>query len=52
MKTEILYTEPSLRGYAVVTENKTGEESKINLEFLFNAITQNPAKAKSIFKSN
>ncbi|HNP22111.1 MAG: ABC transporter ATP-binding protein [Chitinophagaceae bacterium] len=51
-ETEILYTEPSLRGHAVVTENKTGEESKINLEFLFNAITQNPAKAKSIFKSN
>jgi len=49
---EILYAEPSLKGNAVVVENKTGEESKINLEFLFNAITENPAKAKSIFHKN
>jgi len=51
-ESEILYAEPSLKGNAVVIENKTGEESKINLEFLFNAITQNPVKAKSIFNNN
>ena len=49
---EILYAEPSLKGNAVVVENKTGEESKINLEFLFNAVTENPVKAKSIFHKN
>ncbi len=49
---EILYSEPSLKGNAVVVENTTGEDSKINLEYLFNAITGNPAKAKSIFHKN
>jgi len=49
---EVLYTEPSLRGNAVVMENKTGEESKANLEFLFNAVTQNPEKTKSLFYKN
>ncbi|HVX28541.1 MAG TPA: ABC transporter ATP-binding protein [Parafilimonas sp.] len=49
---EILYAEPSLKGSAVVVENTTGEDSKINLEYLFNAITGNPAKAKSIFHKN
>ncbi len=48
---EVLYAEPSLKGNAIVIENKTGEESKINLEFLFNAVTQNPAKTKSIFNT-
>jgi ABC-2 type transport system ATP-binding protein len=49
---EVLYSEPSLRGNAVVMENKTGEESKANLEFLFNAVTQNPEKTKSLFYKN
>jgi ABC-2 type transport system ATP-binding protein len=46
---EVLYAESSLKGYAVVKENKTFEESHVNLEYLFNAVTENPAKAKSIF---
>jgi ABC-2 type transport system ATP-binding protein len=48
---EVLYAESSLKGYAVVVENKTGEESKVNLEYLFNAITGNPEKSKLIFNT-
>ena len=46
---EVLYTETSLKGHSIVVENKTAEESKVNLEYLFNAVTGNPAKTKSIF---
>jgi ABC-2 type transport system ATP-binding protein len=46
----LLYSEESLKGFAVVTENSGSEDSKVNLEHLFNAITENPAKAKVIFK--
>jgi ABC-2 type transport system ATP-binding protein len=48
----VLYAEPSLKGYAVVMENKSGEDSKVNLEYLFNAVTENPVKTKSIFHIN
>lgn len=50
-ESKILYSEPSLKGHAIVTENRTGEESKVNLEFLFNAITGNPEKSKLIFQT-
>ena len=46
---ETLYAESSLKGHSIVVENKTAEESKVNLEYLFNAVTGNPVKAKSIF---
>jgi len=46
-----LLGDSSLKGYAVVMQNRTGEESKVNLEYLFNAVTENPAKAKSIFNT-
>ena len=48
---DVLYADTSLKGYVVVMENKTGEESKVNLEYLFNAVTENPVKAKSIFNT-
>ena len=48
----VLYAEPSLKGYSVVMENKSGEDSKVNLEYLFNAVTENPVMAKSIFNIN
>jgi ABC-2 type transport system ATP-binding protein len=48
---EVLYAESSLKGYSVVMQNRTGEESKVNLEYLFNAVTENPVKAKSIFNT-
>jgi ABC-2 type transport system ATP-binding protein len=48
---EILYEENSLRGKAIVVENILKEASKINLEQLFNTITDNPVRAKEIFKT-
>ncbi|MEP6845687.1 MAG: ABC transporter ATP-binding protein [Panacibacter sp.] len=47
---KVLYTEESLKGLSVIVENESGEDSKVNLEQLFNAITENPVKAKAIFK--
>src|SRR6266496_1111882 len=46
----ILYVEDSLKGQSIVIENIEKEDSKINLEHLFNAVTENPAMAKSIFQ--
>ncbi|MEO8860515.1 MAG: ABC transporter ATP-binding protein [Ginsengibacter sp.] len=46
---KVLYAEDSLKGHAVVMENTEHEDSKVNLEHLFNAITENPVMAKSIF---
>lgn len=48
---EILYQEESLKGYSIVTTNNDGIDSKVNLEHLFNAITENPTMAKAIFKA-
>ena len=38
-----------LGGYAVVKENRTGEESGIDLEILFNAVTANRDKINELF---
>ena len=46
---KVLYAEDSLKGHAVVIENTEHEDSKINLEHLFNAVTENPAMTRSIF---
>jgi ABC-2 type transport system ATP-binding protein len=48
---KVLYAEDSLKGYSIVVENPAAEDSKINLEHLFNAITENPAISKTIFQS-
>jgi ABC-2 type transport system ATP-binding protein len=48
----VLYAESTLKGYSVVTLNKNGDDSNVNLEYLFNAVTENPVKAKSIFNTN
>ena len=45
----LLYAEPSLKGISVVMKNLDNEDSKINLEHLFNAVTEQPAKTKDIF---
>jgi ABC-2 type transport system ATP-binding protein len=50
--TKILYEEKALKGTAVVMENIYAEDSKLNLEQLFNGVTENPAIAKQIFSSN
>ncbi len=47
--TSILYEEDALKGKSIVTPNTQHEDTKINLEHLFNAVTENPALAKSIF---
>lgn len=49
-RNNILYSEESLKGYAVVAANTDGEDSKVNLEHLFNAVTENPQTAKAIFQ--
>ena len=49
-KNKVLYSQESLKGYSVVIENITNEDSKIDLEQLFNCVTENPEKAKSIFQ--
>ncbi|HMG68541.1 MAG TPA: ABC transporter ATP-binding protein [Chitinophagaceae bacterium] len=47
---DLLYSEPSLKGYSVVVRNIGAEDTKVNLEFLFNAVTENADKAKAIFR--
>ncbi|AMR31802.1 ABC transporter ATP-binding protein [Mucilaginibacter sp. PAMC 26640] len=49
---QVLYAEKMLRGTAVILENTTGEDSAINLEHLFNGVTENPAMAKQLFAIN
>lgn len=48
---DVLYSEESLKGFSVVVRNSYNEDSKVNLEHLFNAITYNAVKAKAIFKN-
>ena len=48
---EILYSEESLKGFSIVTKNSNAEDSKVNLEHLFNAITEKPILAKAIFRN-
>jgi ABC-2 type transport system ATP-binding protein len=46
---DILYSEESLKGISVVTRNTEKQDSKVNLEHLFNAVIAQPAKTKEIF---
>ncbi len=48
----ILYAEETLKGVSIVQKNTTGEDSKVNLEHLFNAVTENPEMIKSIFSND
>lgn len=49
---KVLYEEKMLKGTAVIMENIDQEDSKLNLEQLFNGITENPRVAREIFSSN
>ncbi|KQS33776.1 ATP-binding cassette domain-containing protein [Dyadobacter sp. Leaf189] len=49
MDSRVLYSEPSLRGYRAVFENSDQEDSRVDLEQLFNAVMENPARIRSIF---
>ncbi|GAA4397200.1 ATP-binding cassette domain-containing protein [Nibrella viscosa] len=45
----VLYAEPTLRGQAVVMENPTQEDSRVDLERLFNTAMTNRERIKTIF---
>jgi ABC-2 type transport system ATP-binding protein len=49
---KVIFKETMLKGTAVVMENTYGEDSKLNLEQLFNGVTENPALTKEIFSIN
>ena len=44
-----LYAEETLKGVSIVTENKNAEHTKVDLEYLFNAVIENPNRIKQIF---
>ena len=48
---KVIYYESSLGGYTIVKENTNGEETRMNLEILFNAVVGNKEKINEIFKS-
>ncbi|GAB3919809.1 ABC transporter ATP-binding protein [Larkinella terrae] len=45
----VLYAEPSLRGYSVIQENREQEDSRVDLERLFNAVVTNREGIKNLF---
>lgn len=45
----VFYSEHSLRGFSIVTENKDNEVSKTDLELLFNATLTNQLRIKQLF---
>lgn len=49
---KVIYAEEQLKGIAIVRDNIRGEDSRINLEYLFNGVTQNPALANEILLTN
>jgi ABC-2 type transport system ATP-binding protein len=46
---DVLYSAKVLGGYAVVKKNSSGEESRMDLEILFNAVTANREKINELF---
>jgi ABC-2 type transport system ATP-binding protein len=48
---KVLYSESSMMGHAVVMPNTEGVDTKVHLEYLFNAITAQPNKTKAIFNN-
>lgn len=47
---DVLYRQPSPGGYGLVLPNETGEESRFDLELLFNSVRKNPAVVECIRK--
>ncbi|MDR3217980.1 MAG: ABC transporter ATP-binding protein [Dysgonamonadaceae bacterium] len=45
----VIYSEDNLRGYYQVRENRNHEDSKLDIELLFNAILANKKRIKNIF---
>jgi ABC-2 type transport system ATP-binding protein len=48
---EALYAEATLGGYVVVRENRGSEESRMDLEALFNTVIANPDRVRELFGS-
>lgn len=48
---KVLYAEETFKGVSIVQENVEGEDTKVNLEHLFNAVTENPKIIKAIFSN-
>lgn len=46
-----LYAEETFKGVSIVQKNTGGEDTKVNLEHLFNAVTENPKMIKAIFSN-
>ena len=46
---DALYMQPSVQGYSVILPNMYGEESKMNLEVLFNAMLAERVKMQAMF---
>lgn len=44
---DALYVQPSLHGNSVIVPNRTGEESAVNLEVLFNAVLADGDKIRA-----
>ena len=47
---DLLYSEKIPGGYSVMARNRSGEESRVDLEILFNAVVADPAKIDSAFE--
>ncbi len=45
----VIYAEPSLRGYTVVMENPAQEDTKVDLERLFNAVINSRERVRKLF---
>ncbi len=48
---QALYAERAVGGYAIVTENRTGEPSRLDLERLFNVVQAEPERIRQLFLS-
>ncbi|MGN0211461.1 MAG: ATP-binding cassette domain-containing protein [Muribaculaceae bacterium] len=48
---EAIYSQPSVMGYSLVTQNTSDDETELNLETLFNATLANSDRINEIFKS-
>ena len=46
---EALYVQPSVQGNSVILPNEYGEDSKLNLEVLFNAMLAERERMKQMF---
>ncbi len=49
---EAIYSEKGIGGYTVIQENKTGTDSAIDLELLFNTIISNPLQLERCFQED